>query len=59
GIPIFNALRFIMNINATKLSEIIAPTRAKAGYRRQHQIQSAKNEKRKSYKRNGNLEYDK
>ena len=27
GIPIFNALRFIININATKLSEIIAPTR--------------------------------
>jgi len=28
-----------MNINATKLSEIIAPTRAKAGYRGQYQIQ--------------------
>ena len=27
GIPIFSALRFIININATKLSEIIAPTR--------------------------------
>ena len=27
GIPIFNALRFIININSTKLSEIIAPTR--------------------------------
>jgi hypothetical protein len=27
GIPIFNALRFIINMNATKLSEIIAPTR--------------------------------
>ncbi|MDW0273919.1 MAG: hypothetical protein QN756_09335, partial [Nitrososphaeraceae archaeon] len=42
GVPIFNALRFIININATKLSEIIAPTRAKAGYRRQYQIQSCK-----------------
>ena len=27
GIPIFNALRFIITMNATKLSEIIAPTR--------------------------------
>ncbi|MDW0217062.1 MAG: hypothetical protein QOA56_11315 [Nitrososphaeraceae archaeon] len=45
GIPIFNALRFIININATKLSEIIAPTRAKAGYRRQYQYNPAKNEK--------------
>lgn len=27
GIPIFNALRFIININATMLNEIIAPTR--------------------------------
>jgi hypothetical protein len=27
GIPILYALRFIINIKATKLSEIIAPTR--------------------------------
>ena len=27
GIPIFRALRFIIIINATKLREIIAPTR--------------------------------
>ena len=27
GIPIFSALRFIIIINATKLREIIAPTR--------------------------------
>jgi hypothetical protein len=27
GIPIFNALLFIININATKLNEIIAPIR--------------------------------